>query len=158
MIKDLINIANMLDKKGLTKEADSVDLILRKFSGELIDFPVGRSEDSGSRLRGPKESPLGPGFSGEAEVVDFDKPAKVDYHSDDFTPDPLDPEFVIILDDGETWATDASVAVISNEDLKKLEDNDIRDVVDMRKAINIWDPDFDLREKILQKDNSKWLF
>ena len=34
MIKDLISLANKLDKKGLRKEADYLDKIIRKISSE----------------------------------------------------------------------------------------------------------------------------
>ena len=42
MIKELIKLANSLDSKGLLKEADYLDSILRKLAGSVSDMTNGR--------------------------------------------------------------------------------------------------------------------
>ena len=47
MIKNLIKVASELDRIGLTKEADTIDLIIRKVSGKMHGGKVNRKDDVG---------------------------------------------------------------------------------------------------------------
>lgn len=56
MIKDLVKIAERLDKLGLTKEADKVDGIIKKVAGN----PVFRYDDEMNLLSGDDPSNMAP--------------------------------------------------------------------------------------------------
>jgi hypothetical protein len=52
MLKELIQLANHLDEKGLTKEANSLDLIMKKLSQEVIDLDEYRRQREGDQREG----------------------------------------------------------------------------------------------------------
>ena len=39
MLKDLVKVASRLDSLGLSSEADFIDAVVRKFAGDLVQFP-----------------------------------------------------------------------------------------------------------------------
>ena len=47
MIQDLIKLANHLDSKGLTKEADALDILIKKVSNGQLSLDDGASTVSG---------------------------------------------------------------------------------------------------------------
>ena len=48
MIKQLIKLANHLDKKGLTKEADYLDTVISKYAEEQKSEDAGESDEEAS--------------------------------------------------------------------------------------------------------------
>lgn len=56
MLKELIQLANDLDRKGLTKEANSLDLIMKKLSQEVIDLDEYRKQKMGDGESGFAET------------------------------------------------------------------------------------------------------
>ncbi len=113
MIKDLIILANNLDSKGLKKEANLIDKVIKE-AGDLIDLDsIRRDKDLlESRTKETEE---------ENKLKTRDK-------------------LIFVLDDGETWATDAFVAKVSAEDLARLAEGDsVRDVVSVNKLISLGD-------------------
>jgi|ETNvirenome_6_85_1030632.scaffolds.fasta_scaffold15868_1 hypothetical protein len=113
MIKDLIILANNLDSKGLKKEANLIDKVIKE-AGDLIDL------DSIRRDKGLLES--------RTKEIEEENKLK--------TQDKL----IFVLDDRERWATDAFVAKVSAEDLIRLaEGESVGDVVSINKLISLGD-------------------
>ena len=69
MFKDLIKLANHLDSKGLTKEADYVDRLLKK--ADKFDDAFGDMEDAFADMKKPKL----PKPNNKEEAVDYAKKA-----------------------------------------------------------------------------------
>ncbi len=88
MIKSLIKIANSLDKKGLTKEADKLDLIIKKIASRG-EWPYNEEEsDDMYSLNSEMNAEINPD-----EISNEDYEANLSYDEDNFT---YTPETTII--------------------------------------------------------------
>lgn len=137
MIKDLISLANDLDQKGLKKEADLLDSIIKRAS-DIISFPEGP--------RGSQKPRMTPG-----ELVDFSQ-RKREKEIDDLLEAQMAKDealkkrdkFVFILNDGsgnyDNWAEDALLFRVSQQTLNKLAKGEsTQEVLDISRAISLAD-------------------
>jgi len=137
MINDLITLANDLDQKGLKKEADFLDKIIKQ-AGDIFSFP----EDH----QGSNKPRMTPG-----ELVDFSQ-RKKEKEIDDLLEAQMAEEealkkrdkFVFVLNDGSgnynNWAEDALFFRVSQKTLNKIAKGEpINEVLDIRRAISLAD-------------------
>ena len=137
MIKELISLANDLDQKGLRKEADFLDEIIKQ-AGDIFSFP----EDP----RGSQKPRMTPG-----ELVDFSQ-RKREKEIDDLLEAQMAKDealkkrdkFVFILNDGsgnyDNWAEDALLFRVSQQTLNKLAKGEsTQEVLDISRAISLAD-------------------
>ena len=77
MLKDLIKLANHLDGRGFTKEADIIDNIIRKSAGELEDMIAGEMDYDSGEMPKPILAPVEqqgvdyPVFNSDESTTDF---------------------------------------------------------------------------------------
>lgn len=69
MIKELVSVANSLDKKGFTKEADLIDNILKKIAqtAEVIKYVV-KAGDNMTKITESISSPVGKGLQDNLDL------------------------------------------------------------------------------------------
>ena len=149
MLKQLIKLANHFDVIGLKKEADYIDALLKKYSGDLIKFP-GLESEGEETLESERRRLLQylekmkknkhlqemeeefPGFSestdplDEAEVVDFSKRKQLEDMQRMFNEE----HFVVVFDDEETWSASAVIYGMTKKNFDDLVEGkvDIKDV------------------------------
>lgn len=116
MINDLIILANDLDQKGLRKEADFIDSIIRQ-AGELVDLDQRRREREAEALLRNRMQ----------ELEEEDQKNQKD-------------KFIFVLDDEETWAQDAFIVKVSDKELEQIsEEDNITNIISPERYISIRD-------------------
>jgi len=119
MIKDLIKLADVLDAKGLLREADIVDLMVKLSKdsdelGELIDldqYRESKKDTSESRLSSEEyKKHLAENWAELQRAIDAlsEEPDDMNFH-------------IIVLNDGETYADEASIVKVSPEQMERIE-------------------------------------
>lgn len=120
MINDLITLANDLDQKGLKKEADFIDSIIRQ-AGELVDLDQRRREKEAENL-----------LSSHVDQIMKEQRKKDKENIKD--------QFIFVLDDEETWAQDAFIVKVSDKELEAIRSEDnIKNVISPERYISIRD-------------------
>lgn len=148
MIKYLITLADHLDKKGFSKEAEYIDAILKR-AGDVVDLDEYRKQKEDEEIA--------------KDIFDFDEEDLEDIYSDreyseaeEYSKeDDSDRVMVVVLDDGHTYSMGGEVYFISRQSAKLLEDGeDIEDVVNSdphHKYLHLGDS----REKLLEIINDE---
>lgn len=116
MIKELIKLATHLDEKGLFDEANALD----KIAGDLVNL------DQFRKLKSEE-----PQASEPPTHSDEWKALTEDVFSGEEDLDKLID--IVVLDDGETWAGDASIVSLTQEEMDRVDDGE--------KVYNVVDPD-----------------
>lgn len=120
MINDLIILANDLDQKGLKKEADFIDSIIRQ-AGELVDLDQRRREKEAENL-----------LSSHVDQIMKEQRKKDKENIRD--------QFIFVLDDEETWAQDAFILKVSDKELEAIRSEDkIKNVISPERFVSIRD-------------------
>ena len=120
MINDLIILANNLDQKGLKKEADFIDSIIRQ-AGELVDLDQRRREKEAENL-----------LSSHVDQIMKEQRKKDKENIKD--------KFIFVLDDEETWAQDAFILKVSDKELEAIRSEDkIKNVISPERFVSIRD-------------------
>lgn len=120
MINNLITLANDLDQKGLKKEADFIDSIIRQ-AGELVDLDQRRREKEAENL-----------LSSHVDQIMKEQRKKDKENIKD--------QFIFVLDDEETWAQDAFIVKVSDKELEAIRSEDnIKNVISPERYISIRD-------------------
>lgn len=120
MINDLITLANDLDQKGLKKEADFIDSIIRQ-AGELVDLDQRRREKEAENL-----------LSSHVDQIMKEQRKKDKENIKD--------QFIFVLDDEETWARDAFILRVSDKELEAISSGDkITNVISPERFVSIRD-------------------
>lgn len=116
MIDKLIYIANALDEKGLRKEADAIDSIIRQ-AGELVDLNQRRREkETESLLRNHMQ-----------ELEEEDRKSQKN-------------KYIFVLDDEETWAEDVFIVKVSDKELEQISEGDkITNIISPKRYVSIRD-------------------
>ena len=120
MINNLITLANDLDQKGLKKEADFIDSIIRQ-AGELVDLDQRRREKEAENL-----------LSSHVDQIMKEQRKKDKENIKD--------QFIFVLDDEETWAQDAFIVKVSDKELEAIRSEDkITNVISPERFVSIRD-------------------
>ena len=124
MIKELIKIANESDRRGLPKEADLLDSLVKLSTeldspegfGELVDLDEYREKkkDQSERRRTPEEyrsylAENWPEIQKAIDELDKEPPGDMNFH-------------IVVLDDEETYSSEASVVKVSPKQMEEIEE------------------------------------
>jgi len=116
MINDLITLANDLDQKGLRKEADFIDSIIRQ-AGELVDLDQRRKEKEAENLLRNRMQ----------ELEEEDQKNQKN-------------KYIFVLDDEETWAEDVFIVKVSDKELEQISEGDkITNIISPKRYVSIRD-------------------
>lgn len=132
MIKELIKLANDLDKRGLVKEANAID----KIAGDLVNLDEhrGRAEEASPDMPSARSVGLG------AIIRDIHS-GRRDIHSGREGYGKLID--IVVLADGETWDSEASVVSLTKEEMDRVDGGE--------KVYEVVDPDH-------EEPDAKWQY
>jgi hypothetical protein len=169
VLKELIKIANELDKRGLLKEADQADRMIGKIAADILEFkPRGDRTVSDASKVAPKGHlgdliDIGHRHGESEEDQDDDLPITEEevrlylessgtlfYDKDEdllgIKDEDEDFDFIVVLGDGETWDGDASIVKVTQAELEEIQnDSNVYNVITPDhhspdpRWIDIWD-------------------
>jgi hypothetical protein len=141
MIEELIKIANELDSRGLPKEADLLDSLVKLSTeldspegfGELVDLDKYRKKkkDQAEGRRTPEEyksylAENWPEIQKAIDALDETSPEDMFFH-------------LIVLDDDETYSSEASIVKATPEQMEQIEEGQkVYDVVPPSQWQDVW--------------------
>ena len=162
MIKELIKIANELDNRGLVKEASLLDSFIIKLAGpdekENLGQLISLEEYRNRHIRPQRGNEEEQGSASEAyPASDADEVTRIlrnliekrqktrgDIHGERWSDPwstPADSDYIVVLDDGETYSSEASIVKVTPDELDEIQEG--------LKAYNVVPPDHGA-------DNAKW--
>ena len=126
MISYLIKLADHLDRKGFSKEAEYIDALLKR-AGEIVDLDKYRREKIGREKEQHMEFEDSEVFDEEdletyyQDMSEFEEDR--DYDIEEY--DNSERVMIVVLDDGETYSMDGEVYFLSPSAAQLLEEGGV---------------------------------